>query len=203
MAEQKRFLREELEPCLEAAAAGQGHVLFVDAAHFVLGAFVWCLWSLGRVFVRAGSGRQRLNVLGAWNAMTRELITVTNTSVVNKETMCELLRKVAGQGWRGPITVVLDNARYQRNAMVQELAKELGIRLLYLPSYSPNLNLIERLWKFIRRQVLYGRYYARFDEFRGAIEGCLSQINTVHKAALNRLMTLEFQTFDNVSLLDV
>jgi hypothetical protein len=66
-----------------------------------------------------------------------------------RRTMCELLRKIAALGLTGPITLVLDNARYQHNAAVKTLAKELGITLLFLPSYSPNLNLIERLWKFI------------------------------------------------------
>ena len=98
--------------------------------------------------MRAASGRQRFNVLGAWNAVTRELIAVTNTTVVNSETMCELLRKIAALGLTGPITLVLDNARYQHNALVKALATQLGISLLFLPSYSPNLNLIERLWKF-------------------------------------------------------
>jgi len=119
---------------------------FVDAAHFVYGTFLCCLWSFTRIFVRAASGRQRFNVLGAWNAITHELVKVTNTTVVNTDTMCELIRKIAALGLTGPITLVLDNARYQRNAIVQELAKQLGITLLYLPSYSPNLNLIERLW---------------------------------------------------------
>ncbi len=77
--------------------------------------------------------------------MTRELIAVTNPTVVNTETMCDLLRKIAALGLTGPMTLVLDNARYQRNAVVQALATQLGITLLYLPSYSPNLNLIERL----------------------------------------------------------
>ena len=63
-----------------------------------------------------------------------------------------MLRAVAAQGLVGPVTLVLDNARYQRNALVQGLAKELGIALLFLPSYSPNLNLIERLWRFMKRQ---------------------------------------------------
>ena len=145
MAEQQRFLADELRPRLDAAQAGRGHVFFVDAAHFVFGTFLCCLWSFGRLFVRAASGRQRFNVLGAWNAVTRELIAVTNTTVVNTETMCELLREVAARGLAGPITLVLDNARYQRNTVVQALATQLGITLLYLPSYSPNLNLIERV----------------------------------------------------------
>jgi transposase len=201
LAEQRRFLAEELKPRLDAAVAGEGHVFFVDAAHFVFGTFLCCLWSFGRLFVRAASGRQRFNVLGAWNAVTRELIAVTNTTVVNTETMCELLREVAARGLAGPITFVLDNARYQRNATVQALAAQLGITLLYLPSYSPNLNLIERLWKFIKRQELYGKYHARFDDFRAAIQTCLSQISTVHQNHLKSLMTLKFQTFENVPLL--
>ena len=146
MAEQRQFYEEQLKPCLDAAQNGEGHVFFVDAAHFVFGTFLCCLWSFTRLFVRAASGRQRFNVLGAWNAVTRELIAVTNTTFVNTETMCELLRKIAAAGLSGPITLVLDNARYQRNAVVQGLAAELGITLLFLPSYSPNLNLIERLW---------------------------------------------------------
>ena len=121
---QAKFLDEELKPKLDAALARNGHVFFVDAAHFVLGTFVCCLWSFARIFVRAASGRQRFNVLGAWNAITRELIAVTNTTVVNTATMCELLRKIAAQGLSGPITLVLDNTRYQRNAAVQDLAKE-------------------------------------------------------------------------------
>jgi hypothetical protein len=119
VAEQQRFLADELMPRLDAVQAGQGHVFFVDAAHFVFGTFLCCLWSFGRLFVRAASGRQRFNVLGAWNAVTRELIAVTNTTVVNTETMCELLREVAARELTGPITFVLDNARYQRNATVQ------------------------------------------------------------------------------------
>ena len=176
-------------------------MFFVDAAHFVFGTFLCCLWSFTRIFVRAASGRQRFNVLGAWNAVTRELIAVTNTTVVNTETMCELLRRIAGLGLTGPITLVLDNARYQRNAVVQALAKQLGITLLYLPSYSPNLNLIERLWKFIKRRALYGRYHPSFAQFQAAIQEVLDGLSTTHAEKLNSLMTLKFQRFEDVSLM--
>ena len=188
-------------PKLDAARAGKGHVFFVDAAHFVLGTYLCRLWSFARIFVRAASGRQRFNVPGAWNAVTRELTTVTNTTVVNTGTMCELLRKIAAVGLAGPVTLVLDNARYQRNAVVRDLAKELGLTPLFLPSYSPNLNLIERLWKFIKRRSLYGRYHPTFAGFRAAIEETIDGLSTTHADDLKTLMTLNFQQFQDVSLM--
>ena len=188
-----------MKPCLDAAQAGHGHVFFVDAAHFVFGTFLCCLWSVTRIVIRAASGRQRFHVLGAWNEVTHQLIAVTNTTVVNTATMCELVGKIAALGLTGPITLVLDNARYQRNAVVQALASQLGIALLFLPSYSPNLNLIERLWKFIKRRALYGRYHPTFAEFRAAIEETLDGLPTTHAERLKTLMTLNFQLFEDVS----
>jgi transposase len=154
-----------------------------------------------RLFVKAAAGRQRYNVLGAWNAVTNSLVAVTNTTVVNSETACELLRKIAARSMGRPVTVVLDNARYQYCQIVRNLAHELGIELLYLPSYSPNLNLIERLWKFVKKKALRGHYYANFADFRAGIECCLALIETTHRPVLATLMTHNFQTFDNVSLL--
>lgn len=190
-----------MKPRLDQAEAGTRQVFFVDAAHFVYGTFLCCLWSFTRIFVRAASGRQRFNVLGAWNAVTRKLVAVTNTTVVNTETMCELLRKIAALELTEPITLVLDNARYQRNNVVQTLAKSLGIELLFLPSYSPNLNLIERLWKFIKRRSLYGRYHPTFSDFRATIEETIANLASKHAADLASLMTLNFQQFENVSLM--
>ena len=173
----------------------------MDAAHFVFGTYLCCLWSILRVFVRAASGRQRFNVLGAWDAVARTLTTVTNTTVVNTDTMCELLQAVAARGLGGPVTLVLDNARYQRNDVVKGRAKELGIELLFLPSYSPNLNLIERLWRFTKRKAVYGKYHPTFADFRAAIQAVLDGTTTTHADGLASLMTLNFQEFDNVSRL--
>jgi len=200
-ARQAEFLRDRLEPRLAEARAGRRSVYFVDAAHFVLGSFLGWLWCAARVFVRAASGRQRYNVLGALDAVTHELVRVTNTTYVTAETVCELLRKVAGSGLGVPVTLVLDNARYQRCRLVQDLALTLGIELLFLPSYSPNLNLIERLWKFVKKQALNSRHHPSFADFRAAIDACLDQLPTTHKPDIDTLMTLQFQTFENVSLL--
>ncbi len=101
----------------------------------------------------------------------------------------------------GPVTLVLDNARYQRNAIVMGLAREPGIDLLFLPSYSPNLNLIERLWRFGKRKAVYGRYHPMFADFRAAVQDVLDRVPTTHAEKLASLMTLNFQEFDDVSLL--
>lgn len=198
---QAEFLEQKLEPALAEARAGHGHVFFVDAAHFVMGSFLCCVWCLVRLAIRAGSGRKRYSVVGAWNAVTNELVSVVTDATVNAETMCALLGKIAALGLQGPITLVLDNARYQHCALVMALAQSLNIHLEFLPSYSPNLNLIERLWKFIKNQALYGRHYATFPEFKAAIDGCLDKIPTDHRDKLKTLMTHKFQTFENVSLL--
>lgn len=178
--------------------AGQRAVFFVDAAHFVLGAYLGFLWCFERLFIKSGSGRQRFNVLGALNVVTHELITVTNETYINAQSVCELLHKLAALGLSIPITLVLDNARYQKCAVVMELAQSLNIELLYLTAYSPNLNLIERLWKFVKKQCLYSIYYADFSTFKEAITSCLNQCHTTYKPELDSLLTLRFQSFKKV-----
>lgn len=197
---QEAFKTENLEPRLEEAKRGERIVFFVDAAHFVLAPFLGWVWSKVRLFVRAPSGRQRFNVLGALNAITHELITVTNDSYINSQSVCALLRKIK-ERFKGSVTLVLDNAKYQRCAMVQALAAALDIELLFLPAYSPNLNLIERLWKYTKKMCLYNRYYADFTTFSGAIAEFLNSLPHRHAQDLDTLLTLNFQTFDPESIL--
>lgn len=148
-----------------------------------------------RLAVRAPAGRQRFNVLAALDAMTHELVTVCNDSYINAASFCELLTKVRRQFPNQAISLVLDNARYQKCHVVFDHAKQLNIELLYLPAYSPNLNLIERLWKFVKKQCLYSYYYPDFDSFKSAISNCLDNTQTLHKQALDSLLTLNFQLF--------
>ena len=194
--QQATYLQHALEPRLAEAQAGQRAVFFVDAAHFVLAPFLGFLWSLTRVFLRAPAGRQRFNVLGALHAITHELLTVTNNTYSTATAVCELLRHLAALHLGVPLTVVLDNARYQRCAQVVATAASLQIELCFLPPYSPNLNLIERLWKFVKKQCLYSTYYADFAAFKTAIVQCLAQTHTTHRSALDSLLTLRFQLFE-------
>lgn len=199
--EQAAYVKEKLEPRLAEAQAGKRAVFFVDAAHFVLAPFLGFLWSFARVFIRAPAGRQRFNVLGALNAVTHQLLTVTNVTYINAESVCELLRQVAARSLQVPITVFLDNARYQKCAVVQAVAASLNIELCYLPTYSPNLNLIERVWKFVKKQCLYSTYYADFASFKAAIETCICETHTTHQAALDSLLTLRFQLFEKAQFM--
>jgi len=146
------------------------------------------------------SGRQRLNVLGALHATTRQLVTVVNQDYINAGTVATLLRQLAATFSELPITLVLDNARYQHCRMIIELATQLGIELLFLPPYSPNLNLIERLWKFVKKECLYSKYYETFALFKQAILDCLAETQGKHKQKLASLLTLKFQTFENETL---
>ena len=172
----------------------------VDAAHFVFATFLGLIWCRVRQCVRAASGRKRYNVLGALDCVSHQLIGVSNHSYINAESVCLLLRALADAATGMPLTLVLDNARYQKCALVTDLAKQLGIELLYLPSYSPNLNLIERVWKFVKAECLRSKYYASYEEFTTAIQQSLDDLPTKHKAAMDSLLTHNFQTFENVSL---
>ena len=194
-AAQERFLSEQLDPILAQAQAGLVHVFFMDAAHFVFGAFLGYLWCVTRIFVPTPSGRQRFNVLGAVHAITKEVVTFTNTGYINSQSVVALLQQLKQKFGDRPITIVLDNARYQRNAYVFAEAATLGIQLLFLPPYSPNLNLIERLWKFTKAECLNSRYYETFSQFCQAIETCLTQPTDEQKARLKTLLTLKFQRF--------
>jgi transposase len=200
---QAAYLQQELEPRLAAAQAGQRAVFFVDAAHFVLAPFLGYLWSLTRLFIQAPSGRQRFNVLASLNAVTHELVTVTNETYITAQTVCTLLERLAALNLSVPISVFLDNARYQKCALVRETAARLHIELCFLPAYSPNLNLIERLWKFVKKQCLYSHYYADFASFKAAIVQTLSETDTRHKSALDSLLTLRFQVFRKPQLVPV
>ena len=131
------------------------------------------LWAKVRRFVRGAHGRKRFNVLGAINPFTLTMIYESNDGYVNSETVCNLLRQIKSRGFKYPVTLVMDNARYQRCRLVQDLAESLDIGLLFLPSYSPNLNLIERYWKYLKGKLFRCRSIEKFDRFCSSITDIL------------------------------
>lgn len=194
---QQEFHDQKLQPLLEEVRQNKRTVLFVDAAHFVMGAFLGTLWCFVRQLLPSSSGRKRYNVLGAYDPIRHEAITLTNDTIVNQETFCALLDKIASVYAASglPIMLALDNARYQKCQSVFDKAEALGIELLYLPAYSPNLNLIERLWRFVKKQVLYSTHYDTFAAFKESIDACLRDLGTRFKSKMQTLMTMKFQLF--------
>jgi transposase len=192
---QKEFLEQELKPLLDKEKNGEGRVFFVDAAHFVMGAFLGMVWCFERLFLPSSSGRKRYNVLGAYSNQDNNLITITNENYINSDTLVELFIKINTAYSGSKITLVMDNARYQRCDKVMDKAQELGIDLLFLPPYSPNLNLIERLWKFTKKQCLYNQYYESFNNFKKAIDHCLMNVQTTFKQQIKTLLNPKFQLF--------
>src|SRR5664280_744515 len=148
--DQQEFHDKTLMPYLDEAKQGNRTVLFVDAAHFVMGAFLGMVWCFVRLLLPSASGRKRHNVLGAYDPIAHEAITVTNDTYINQDVFCEFLEKIskayADSG--RPITLVLDNARYQKCPSVTNKAKELNIELLYLPPYSPKVTRNKYLHNF-------------------------------------------------------
>lgn len=169
---------------------------FVDAAHLLHNAVPSHGWIKRnrRVELPTNSGRNRLNVLGAYSPDDHSLIAIEDTASCDAEMVCGLLHKLRVAHPEVPLLLVLDNVRYQRAKRVQALAEQLQITLLFLPPYSPNLNLIERFWKFLRKHTTRNRFYATFATFRAAIQGVIFHLDD-YADELASLMTEHFQLF--------
>ena len=186
------FRDDVIAPLIESAEKGLIELFFMDAAHFVWGAFPARVWSTVRRWVKTPSGRKRFNVLGALNYVTKKIETVTNTTYITSAQVVEMLEMLA-EKYQKPIAVILDNASYQVCKLVRENAERLNINLIFLPTYSPNLNLIERVWKLVKSICLNGEYYEKFSEFTKVIDTCVSEIYVDHKSEMDTLITPDFQ----------
>lgn len=155
-------------------------------------------------FIRSSSGRNRINVLEVVNAITKEVTSIQNTTCINAYTIVEFFTlHRSGIPLEKMKRIVYDNARYQHCKYVIETAKELNIELLFLPAYSPSLNIIEMLWKFTKKEVLYAKYYANSDKSHLAITSFVNNIKQNNSPKLNSLLNLKFQLFDNVKIYPV
>lgn len=187
---QRLFRDFVLNPLINQAKNGS-----IELSHFVMGGFPARVWSVVRKYVKTSSGRKRFNVLGALNFVTKKIELITNDTYITSVQVVELLEQLARKFSR-PITVILDNARYQRCDFVKQNAERLGITLIFLPTYSPNLNLIERIWKLVKSQILAGAYYDNFQLFSSRIKTCVSGLHIKSKCDLSTLITNNFQIVD-------
>jgi transposase len=189
---------EKLKPLIKLAKEGVVELFFVDASHFVMGGFAGTLWSRVRCFVKTACGRSRYNVLGALNFCGKKVTTVTNDTYISAEQVVLLMQRLLFQYKDKVLALILDNAAYQRCEKVREYAKEHGIGLIFLPPYSPNLNLIERFWKLVKAKVLNAAYHGTFEEFKRTIDDCVSGSDGKHKKETASLIFENFQLFTDV-----
>ena len=124
-------------------------------------------------------------------------------ATVNAKSVCKLLKMIYLEYNEIPITIILDNARYQHCKLVERYAKVLGIELLFLPTYSPNLNLIERFWKYTKKKILYSIFHENYHIFKERIDTCMNEAFIKDEEKVNSLLTLKFQSFKKVKILPV
>lgn len=200
---QQLFYEKTLYPLMQKAKKNKIVLLFVDASHFVMGCdYLGYVYGRTRRFIRTYSGRKRYNVLGALNFITKKVTTITNDAYITSTELCELIKKVSLEYMGKPIFLVLDNARYQKCKIVQELAASLKVTLVYIPPYSPNLNLIERLWKHTKARLRI-KYYDNFIEFKEKINSIIESTDKSDKLVIDKLIGEKVQlfkttVFDNV-----
>ena len=137
---QRVFYESILQPLMKKAKKRRSkHVLlFIDGSHNIFGGdYLGYVYGVYRRFTKTFSGRQRLSVLACLNYVTKKVSKVATEDYITALTVCELLRKVALEYAGKTVHIIADNARYQKCAVVMNLANELGIKLYFLPAYSP------------------------------------------------------------------
>jgi transposase len=142
--------------------------------------------------IPSNTGRKRLNINGAIELERLEPVVRFDATIDSTSTIAlfEQIEQANSQAQR--IYVICDNAGYYRSQAVQHFLESSKIELIFLPSYSPNLNLIERFWKFFKKQVLYNKYYDTFSKFRKACEQFFQSSHT-YADQLRSLLTENFQ----------
>lgn len=193
-AEQDAFL-EQLVPFLTETGEHEA-VYFVDAVHpqhNTRSTYAWVKRGQKKP-IPTNSGRRRININGAMNAHKPQEVIVVEADTINAQATILLYEKIlANNPDKEQIYVIGDNARYYQNAQLQAwLDKTPRIIHLFLPPYSPNLNLIERLWKFLRKKVINTKFYPGFEEFRRAVLAFFENIDK-YKEELQSLITFNFQ----------
>lgn len=188
---QKSFVRAYRK--LKANKGIEDEIYFMDGVHPLHNSMTCNGWiKKGQEkAIKANTGRDRLNINGACNVAKAEVI-IQDGESVNAQTTIALLEKMQLHQPKGKLFVIADNAKYYRSNLVTAyLKKSERVKLIFLPSYSPNLNLIERLWKFYKEKILYDQYYEKFEVFKNKTLTFFETIN-IHKEELLTLLKDNF-----------
>ena len=191
--EQLKFLDTKLLPLIKSAYNNEIKLYFGDAVHLIYGAELGYCWCIKRQEVKSAYGRKRFNVMGAYDVVTSETTVISNDTYITSIEIVELFRQLREKNGDKKVYIILDNAKYQKCELVKETAKQYKIEIVYLPSYSPNLNLIERLWKWLRKKCLCNKYKESFQEFCNDILDTLSKTSNVFIEEISKFLAPNFQ----------
>lgn len=183
---------------LKATLGEDDRIYYVDGVHQLHNPEVGYGWIFKGTEkeVPANTGRNRLNINGAIDASNKEVI-VRKDDTINAQSTIKLFEEIESRNpAASKIIVIADNAKYYKNKSVKEYLKTSKIEIVFLPPYSPNLNLIERLWKFFKKKVMRDQYYETYDIFRSA---CMSFFENIdeYRAELDTLITENFQIIES------
>lgn len=190
---QKEFIEQYQK--LESEKAPEDQLYFIDGVHpmhNVQPAYGWFYKGEAAV-LPTNTGRDRINLNGAYNVEKQQVI-VRSDQTINAQSTIKLLEEIKTQQLVGKIHIICDNAKYYRCSLLTDyLSKPENQRIImnYLPPYSPNLNCIERLWKFMKKKTVYNTYYEKFMDFEKAIKAFFTNIDQ-YKSELESLMTTRF-----------
>jgi transposase len=158
---------------LKASLPANETICFIDGVHpthNVQPSYGWIKKGI-RKEIPANTGRSRLNLSGIIDVITHKVM-VQEDKTLNAETTIRFFQKIEGAyPDKEKVHIFCDNAAYYRNSAVKRYLEKSRILLHFLPPYSPNLNPIERLWKWMKERVIYNTYYEHFDDFRAAVFG--------------------------------
>jgi transposase len=145
----------------------------------------------------ANAGRSRLNITGAINAENpTDFFSVAEDSV-NSQSTIQVWEKIELAHPDNDFVQITDNARYYHSKVIKEwLAEHPRTKIKYLPPYSPNLNPIERVWKFMKKQVISSYFYETFAEFKESVMAFLNSFSE-YKDKLESLVTLNFRPVES------
>jgi transposase len=190
---QREFLATDYKNAKENSGEG-GPLYFADGVHPQHNPIAGYGWiKRGKDFpLPTNTGRRRLNINGAID-ITTMAAEVRMDDTINGESTLALIQQIEAKHPDCPfIPIICDNASYYRSKAVQEYLETSRVELIFLPPYSPNLNLIERLWRFMKREILYGTYYPTFKEFKTACETFFRELGS-YESKLRSLLTENFQ----------
>jgi transposase len=190
---QIQFIKEVYKKTKEAMGE-KDKMYFLDGVHphhNSMPAYGWIPKGETRE-IRSNTGRKRINLNGALNIEDTEVI-IREDEMINAQSTIALLKQIEEKNPETEtIYAIADNARYYRAKIVTEYLETSKIQLIFLPPYSPNLNLIERLWKFLRKKVMYHKYYETFEEFKNTYFEFFENLEQ-YKDELSTLLTENFE----------